>query len=123
MKYLLFIFLIFSSSGILAKKISIDCVGNSSLLIQKDQWDKSTKGEKSKVIIDTSRKTIEVDSLLFNEDFKKGSKIFTAKTEAMGDMWYQIGVEKNGKMTTVFFLEETPLILTTYDCNKNSSLW
>ena len=123
MKLFLFILLIFSSSELLAKKIVLDCVGNSTLLIQKEQWDNSTKGIKRKVIIDTSRKTIDLNSMLFNEDFNKGIKIITAKTEVMNDMWYHLGIEKNGTMTRLFWLEETPLMLTTFDCKKNSSLW
>ena len=41
----------------------------------------------------------------------------------MNDMWYHLGIEKNGTMTRLFWLEETPLMLTTFDCKKNSSLW
>ena len=123
MKFLLFMFLIFSSSEVLAKKIVLDCIGSPTLLLQKNEWDNSTDGEKGKVIIDTSKKTIEFNSMLFNEGFTQESKIISARTEETSGMWWHIGVEQNGTMGQTWWLEKTPLMITTYDCKKNTSLW
>ena len=117
------IFLIFLTSEVLAKKIVLDCIGSPTLLIQKNEWDNSTDGEKSKVIIDTSKKTIKSNSMLFNESFKQGSEMISARTEKTSGMWWHIGVEQNGTMGQTWFLEDTPLMITTYSCKESTSLW
>ena len=125
------IFLVFSSSEILAKKIVMHCVGSPTVLVQKNEnsplgvdvvnklskWDYSTNGQKGKAVIDTSKETIKFNMMLFDRNFTHTSLSTKARTEKTNGVWWLISVQDDSLGTTRW-LEETPLMVTHYDCKK-----
>lgn len=123
MKMLLTLLIILFSSQLSAKKILLDCVNNSTYFPNKKEWDHSTNGEQVKATINSSKKNIKYGSMIFNTDFIQDSDFTVAKTDVMNDMWWHIGIENNGKGAQTWFLNETVLMVTTFECKASKSLW
>ena len=115
-------FLVFASSEVLAKKIVLDCVGNQSFWPTKNEWDDSTIGKKQKLIIDTSKETINFGSL-YDQNYEVKDDTISAETTNDGGMYWGIMVDQSGTAHETWWMNKTLILHTSYSCEEGKSLW